>query len=225
MSEPIRLYSLEQADNIASNPFGMHYTSVEIDLARQLADTMRREDKYLDILHKLQFSFNDDGSINVPLVNGGWTIIDADDFSKISRLVWFQHNGYALYYIRDENGSRTQGRLHRLILSSPKGVLVDHINGNPLDNRKRNLRLCNDTGNARNANKRKDNTSGFKGVTFHKDTGKWQASIRANGNPKYLGLFDTKEEAAKIYDAACLEYHGEFAKNNQALSNKDSSHD
>lgn len=215
--------SIEQCDQVVKNlsaepkPIAWELKPVY----QQLADTMRREFGYLDILHRIGFSFNNDGSINVPLVNGGWTVIDAEDFSKISGLTWFQHKGYALYYIRDENGSRTQGRLHRLILESPKGVLVDHINGNPLDNRKANLRLCNDTGNARNASKRKDNTSGFKGVTLHKDTGKWQASIRANGNPKYLGLFDTPEEAAKVYDAACLEHHGEFAKPN---SNKESNH-
>jgi len=155
----------------------------------------------------------------VLLSNGGFAIVDEEDYDRIKHLPWHQHKGYAVYSTTHAGGKRESGRLHRIIMNAPKGVLVDHKDGNRLDCRKDNLRLCDDLGNARNAAKRKDNTSGFKGVTLHKDTGKWQASIQINtGIPKYLGLFKTPEEAAAVYDAACLKYHGEFAKPN---SNKE----
>lgn len=153
----------------------------------------------------------------VPLSNGGFALVDAEDYDRIKHLPWHQHKRYAVYSTTHADGKRENGRLHRIIMKAPKGTLVDHKNGNRLDCRKDNLRLCNEAGNARNAGKRKDNTSGFKGVTFHKDTGKWQAAIRAGGNPKYLGLFDTPEAAAKVYDTACVKHHGEFAKNNQII--------
>ena len=101
-------------------------------------------------------------------------------------------------------------RLHRELLNAPKGVDVDHINGNTLDNRIANLRLASRSENCRNQGKRRNNTSGFKGVSKHGT--KWQAYISTPKGRLFLGTFDTPEDANEAYQAAARKYHGEFAK-------------
>lgn len=88
---------------------------------------------------------------------------------------------------------------------------IDHINGRRDDNRLCNLRLATRSENTRNAKRRSDNTSGFKGVGFHKAQGKWRARIKIDGRRKDLGRFDTPEEAHAAYCKAAAELHGEFA--------------
>lgn len=89
---------------------------------------------------------------------------------------------------------------------------IDHINGNPLDNRLENLRSVPHTANMFNRKKYANNTSGFKGVVFHKGSQKWTASITANNKAKFLGNFDRKEDAAKAYELAAMEIFGEFRR-------------
>lgn len=90
--------------------------------------------------------------------------------------------------------------------------MVDHIDGNGLNNTRVNLRVANSTENARNTRLRKDNTSGFKGVTWHKKNRKWRAVIKVDGGQKHLGMFDTLEAAYAAYCKAALHYFGEFAR-------------
>ena len=94
----------------------------------------------------------------------------------------------------------------------PKGFQIDHINGNILDNRIENLRLATYAENQWNAKTRVDNTSGIKGVCWHKLHKKWMAQIKSNGTRNYLGLFEDKEEAAKAVRKKRIELHGEFAR-------------
>ena len=107
--------------------------------------------------------------------------------------------------------------MHRLIMNAPKGLQVDHINNVGIDNRRFNLRLCNQSNNQANRGLDKDNTSGYKGVTFKKDKPRnkpWQAQINYKGKHYSIGYFATKEEAAKAYNAKAKEFFGEFARLN-----------
>ena len=89
---------------------------------------------------------------------------------------------------------------------------IDHINEDPSDNRWVNLRAATKSQNMRNISRIKSNTSGFKGVGWHKQQSKWRAYIKADGKMYHLGLFKTKEEAAKVYEEAAKKLHDVFAK-------------
>lgn len=111
--------------------------------------------------------------------------------------------------MKDGKEIKKEVQIHRLIMDAPVNLEVDHINGNPLDNRRSNLRLCNRNQNKANTRIVSTNTSGYKGVSKHK--GKWQASIRINNKLCYLGRFLTKERAALEYNKRALQEWGEFA--------------
>jgi hypothetical protein len=105
----------------------------------------------------------------------------------------------------------------RLLLGVTDGtVLVDHISGDPLDNRRSNLRRVTDSQNNQNARIHRDNVSGFKGVSPARG-GRWRANICHNRKVRTLGHTATAEEAARLYDAAARELHGEFARVNFPL--------
>jgi hypothetical protein len=104
--------------------------------------------------------------------------------------------------------------MHAVINGTPKGLQTDHINGNTLDNRCENLRTATSAQNQHNQGKRKSNKSGYKGVYWNKERGKWQAQIALDSKVRSLGRFDTAEKAARAYDQAAREYHGEFARLN-----------
>ncbi len=104
--------------------------------------------------------------------------------------------------------------MHRQIMKAPKGLEVDHINGNILDNRRENLRLATHSENNHNRSKYSCNRSGLKGVFWYPRANKFQASIRVHGELLYLGLYKKAEDAARAYDEAAVLYHGQFAKPN-----------
>lgn len=93
----------------------------------------------------------------------------------------------------------------------PNGAQIDHVDGDRSNNRIENLRLADSKQNAWNRGLSKANTSGFKGVSFEKKTGKWIAQIRTNGIAGKIGRFNTKEEAAEAYRKADIQYRGEFS--------------
>src|SRR5712664_378293 len=143
----------------------------------------------------------------IPLTQGQNAIVDAEDFEWLSQWNWCVSKiGNSFYAVRANSIL-----MHRKILhcrrSSEQG---DHKNGNTLDNRKNNLRKCSNHQNTWNVGPPKNNTSGFKGVSFRRDIG-WYARIRVNGERIWLGYFDSAEVAARAYDAAAKSYHGEFA--------------
>lgn len=104
-------------------------------------------------------------------------------------------------------------KLHRVVMGEPEGI-VDHENRDTRDCRKCNLRVTSQHGNLGNSVMKSTNTSGYKGVFWHKGAKKWMAQIMVNGKSKYLGLHATKELAAMKYNEAALQYFGEFARLN-----------
>lgn len=138
-------------------------------------------------------------------------LMDVEDLHLITnRHCCISLTGYA--QIKD-NGQMRQ--LHRLIMDPPSDMEIDHINGDRTDNRKSNLRICGKSENIKNVKKRKDNTSGWKGVRWLKNRRKWLACLQVDGKYKHLGHFNTPEEAAKAYNRGAIKYHGEFAKLNK----------
>ena len=141
----------------------------------------------------------------IELVTGGHTILDAEDYPEANRWTW-RDDGRG--YVRRShriNGRSVTTYMHREVMKCPPGMTVDHINGDKKDNRKSNLRICTLHENIFNGRLRKNNTTGYKGVT--KTRGKYQVSI----NCKHVGFFKTAEEAARAYDARARELHGKFA--------------
>ena len=106
--------------------------------------------------------------------------------------------------------------LHQMIMQTPKGMYTDHIDGNPLNNRRSNLRVCSNADNCRNRGINKNNTHGYKGVTYdgRRRHAPWTARIGFNFKRVYIGNYATREEAARAYDKKATELHGEFAKLN-----------
>jgi hypothetical protein len=143
------------------------------------------------------------------------TILDDDVYPKFSsRKLFMNAKGYVMVW----EDSRHQP-IHRVIMNAPKSLQVDHINGNKLDNRKENLRLCTNGQNKHNMGVQKNNKTGYKGVyPFH---GKFGAKLKVNKVPFFLGYHDTAEDAARAYDRAATKYCGEFAKLNFDSSNKE----
>lgn len=150
----------------------------------------------------------------LPLQNGLFTLIDAEDADWLSHYTWTIKSGNYVccpkYGI--VNGKRRIPTIHRLILNAPSGVLVDHKNGDSLDNRRTNLRLATCSDNQHNRRRNKNNTSGYKGVSWYRPTGRWTANIKANGRQKHLGLYDSPAEAHAAYCRAARELHQEFAR-------------
>ena len=133
---------------------------------------------------------------------------DLEDFDKIKNYCWSEHKmSNSVYKALETVVNKKIIRFHYLL--DKKGW--DHINRNTFDNRKNNLRKATQEENAKNRTIRKDNTSGVTGVYWHKGTGKWQAGIGLNGKMKYLGVFDTYEEAIEARVKAEKEYYGEWS--------------
>jgi len=147
----------------------------------------------------------------LPLKNSpDFFIVDDDDADFLKHWGWWiDGHGYVRLL-------GTSSFLHRILTQAPDDVIVDHMNRNPLDNSRQNLRLCSQNQNSKNRRISKNNTSGYKGVSFKKDCGLWYAHIGFNGKRIHLGYFKTALEAADAYDASAIRFHGSFAATNQA---------
>lgn len=144
----------------------------------------------------------------ITLTKGKFTIVDDDDYERLSSHSWY-YSRYA------KSGSGRSGTyMHVVIMNPPSGLFVDHINGNKLDNRKKNLRICTHAQNLGNSKIPKNNTSGYKGVVFIKRLGIWRAQIQHSYKMHCLGYFHDIVDAAKAYDKAAIDHYGEFARTN-----------
>ena len=158
----------------------------------------------------------------IQLTQGKVALVDDEDYERFSVFKWhFSSNGYAVRTVNFRRKDNSRGKLaiymHREIAGLDHGDKLEiyHIWGDRLDNRKSNLRVCSKSENLRNIKTHKDNTSGFKGVSFHKVRRKYQAQLTFKYKTMYLGLFTCPIEAARAYNAAAVIHHGEFARLNE----------
>lgn len=159
--------------------------------------------------------------IKVGLSN--FAIVDDSDYQRVSSFNWCIHaDGYAINKIpigpSPKNGRENRSvdtLMHRLILGAKKGEIVDHINGNRLDNRKENLRLVNRFQHRWNSGKRSDNASGYVGVHKYSSgyrPNPWVAQITYKKKKMHLGYFKTPEEASRVYQEKAIEFFGEYKR-------------
>ena len=161
----------------------------------------------------------DGAIIEIPLTRGYTTVIDAVD-ADLSQLNWVaipvRDRVYAFNSFRIAVNKKGRRSLSRVILARilnrelTRLEYADHIDNNPLNNRRGNLRLATPKENSRNSKRPITNKSGFKGVHF--ENGSWRASIWLNGRTKHLGNFNSPEDAHEAYKNAAIKHFGEFAR-------------
>jgi hypothetical protein len=160
----------------------------------------------------------------IPISRGLFVVVDDADYAWAMQFRWFAFLGHTgiWYAIRnDRSGSRKRSpRMHREMLGAKPGEIIDHINGNGLDNRRANLRFCTNQQNAANGRRRSQDKP-YKGVYRQGERRGWTARIVVDGKQQYLGTFATAEAAADAYDAAAVAAHGIFARTNAAMFNQE----
>ena len=167
-------------------------------------------------LHDNQHPMTSRSTVCLPLErrNGqvvGHTLVDANDATLLGQWTWrLSSDGYA---VRSEtrDGNKRTIYLHREVMQAPRGAIVDHVDGDRLDNRRQNLRIATPGENAANSRDR-PRRSGYRGVYPHKPTGRWIAQISAGGHVRHLGIYDDPEAAARAYDLAARAQWGHFAR-------------
>lgn len=179
------------------------------------------------------------GTVEVKISRGYVAIIDAEDAELVSKHRWYAVIAPDQRRTRVYASTQINGRtvaMHRLIMNAPRGVDVDHGNGDGLDNRKTNLRLCDDSKNQANCLIARS-ISGYKGVYWEPQrdrqgklrtnpgTKPWKARLQVSGKRKFLGSFASAEQAAAVYDAAAIEAYGEFAATNAKIKELDVTND
>lgn len=134
----------------------------------------------------------------------GYALVDDVDFDLVSKYKWHSHDGYAMANVYKDKKT-TLVRMHHIIMGKNKGLDIDHINRNRADNQRSNLRVVTRSENLRNGISPK-NTSGVRGVNWHKAGKKWCVEFRMNKKKIYLGLFEDKKEAITTLENAKLKY-------------------
>lgn len=156
----------------------------------------------------------------IKLTKGYSTLVDDEDYELLAASKWFAMvtrpgNVYACTANKKEKGKSI--RMHRLLMNAKPSEIVDHINGNRLDNRRANLRLCNHSQNMVNRKSRKNTSSKYLGVSLQykgENHTLWCTIVGKNGRTVYQAYFKSEEEAALAYDREATKAHGEFAKLN-----------
>jgi len=157
-----------------------------------------------------------EGKTAYVILNMGYeAVVDTCDLPIIEKYNWTalvkQDTIYVQRKCRKFGACRTT-YMHRSIMGEPEGFNVDHVNGNGLDNRRSNLRLATVSQNGYNRRININNSSGFKGVSWNKSTGKWVAYITVNQERKHLGSFDKAEDAHAAYCEASRILHEGFGR-------------
>lgn len=164
----------------------------------------------------------------IPLSQGLFALVDDEDYDRLMVHRWYANRSFNTFYVNrkikvkgkrsyeDGRDCRAVVSMHREILSATPGQIIDHRDGDGLNNQKSNLRLCNGSQNCMNRRKStKQYTSIFKGVNRrNRSKNSWVASIRIHGELKHIGVFPNESLAALAYDAAAVSLFGEFARTN-----------
>lgn len=153
----------------------------------------------------------------IPLTLGYSAIVDDADHAAVSQWNWralVRKSSFStrVYAVRFERGTKRTIMLHRELSNAPVGMVVDHINGNGLDNRRDNIRVCTHSQNLANQSIKGTSQSRLKGVARFRN--KWKVTITSNGKVYYLGVYTDPISGALAYDEAAIRLHGEFARLN-----------
>jgi hypothetical protein len=155
----------------------------------------------------------------IQLTQGKVALVDDDLFEYLNQWKWCANNKNGKFYVvRNITVSKNKQNsifMHRFIMKPDKGMVIDHLDGNPLNNQKNNLRICTHAENMRNSKISINNKSGYKGVSYQEDRNNYRASIKFNNKKINIGDFIDPIDAARAYNAAALKYHGEFAHINK----------
>lgn len=179
-------------------PRGMHDTAWE---------SRRKLMAYLDTL-KLP-----DGVKAIPLSRMKYALVDASDYDFLMEWTWQYSEGYAKRSVYGDSPRRVIA-MHGAILGTPDGLEPDHINGNRIDNRRRNLRPATHQQNMWNRKAVTGSSSTHKGVDWYAASGSWRAYIKIDGKQKHLGCYAHEDDAARAYNKAAIALHGAFARLN-----------
>lgn len=150
------------------------------------------------------------------LTQNQFALVDNDDYDYINQWKWCAKKIYDNVYCAVRVGKRPRREriyMHRVIMNVEKTLEIDHIDGNPLNNQKYNLRICKHSENMLNRKKKKTNTTGYKGVRPTSNN-KYQALICVNGKQTCIGTFENPIDAARAYDQRAKKLHGDFARLN-----------
>ena len=155
----------------------------------------------------------------IQLTQGKVALVDDDMYDYLNQWKWYANNlngkFYAVRNLRINKKYVKSILMHRFIMSTNKGLVVDHLNGDTLDNRKCNLRNCTHGENLKNQKISIKNTSGYKGVSWNKNHKSYEAKINNNNITIQIGNFKNIIDAARAYNEAAVKYHGEFANLNK----------
>ncbi len=149
-------------------------------------------------------------STTILSTKGNAILIDRSDLEKVRDYRWYEDkDGYAFAVIRS-GGEPKRISMHRMLLDVQRGMDVDHINRNPRDNRKCNLRLCTRSQNNMNSKARKTNKSGYKNICWDKQMNSWKVQIMRDYKVVYEKLFKKLEEAVRARNKALIFFHGAY---------------
>lgn len=161
----------------------------------------------------------------IPLTQGKFALVDDEDFEELNKHKWYTRETFNIWYAvraiwQGVNKNVKSISMHRFIMKTPKNMQTDHIDGNGLNNQRNNLRICNNMENGCNRKINKNNTSGFKGVSYKKSRETYEARIMYQKKSFYLGNYIKAKDAALAYDKAAKKLHKQFAKINYEIKNR-----